>query len=89
MRITAEKSMTHPRLVEAMSDPRFYPHRPSGVELVQTHISYVFVAGQEVYKVKKAVDFGFLDFTTLEKRRHYCHEELRLNRRLAPETYLG
>jgi len=81
--------MTHPRLVEAMSDPRFYPHRPSGVEVVQTHISYVFVAGEEVYKVKKAVDFGFLDFTTLEKRRHYCHEELRLNRRLAPETYLG
>ena len=80
--------MTHPRLVAAMSDPGFYPHRPAGVEMVQTHISYVFIAGDEVYKVKKAVDFGFLDFTTLEKRRHYCHEELRLNRRLAPETYL-
>ncbi|MDI9569246.1 MAG: AAA family ATPase [Pseudomonadota bacterium] len=80
--------MTHPRLVAAMSDPGFYPHRPGEVELAQTHISYVFIAGDEVYKVKKAVDFGFLDFTTLEKRRHYCHEELRLNRRLAPETYL-
>lgn len=80
--------MTHPRLVEAMSRPDFYPHRPASVELVQTHISFVFIAGDRVYKVKKAVDFGFLDFTTLEKRKHYCGEELRLNRRLAPEAYL-
>jgi len=81
--------MTDPRLLAAMTDPSFYPHRPAGVELIQTHISYVFIAGDEVYKVKKAVDFGFLDFTTLEKRRYYCLEELRLNRRLAPEAYLG
>ncbi len=80
--------MTHPGLVEAMADPRFYPHRPDRVELVQTHISYIFIAGDLVFKVKKAVDFGFLDFTTLEKRRYYCREELRLNRRLAPEAYL-
>ena len=80
--------MTHPKLVEAMSKPDFYPHRPASVELVQTHISFVFIAGERVYKVKKAVDFGFLDFTTLEKRKHYCEEELRLNRRLAPEVYL-
>ncbi|HRT71108.1 MAG TPA: hypothetical protein P5308_07095, partial [Syntrophales bacterium] len=80
--------MTHPGLVEAMADPRFYPHRPDRVELVQTHISYIFIAGDLVFKVKKAVDFGFLDFTTLEKRRYYCQEELRLNRRLAPEAYL-
>jgi hypothetical protein len=80
--------MTHPRLVEAMSKPGFYPHRSVSVELVQTHISFVFIAGDRVYKVKKAVDFGFLDFTTLEKRKHYCEEELRLNRRLAPEAYL-
>lgn len=80
--------MTHPGIVEAMTDPRFYPHRPDRVELVQTHISYIFIAGDLVFKVKKAVDFGFLDFTTLEKRRYYCREELRLNRRLAPEAYL-
>ena len=80
--------MTHSKLVEAMSKPAFYPHRPASVELVQTHISFVFIAGERVYKVKKAVDFGFLDFTTLEKRKHYCEEELRLNRRLAPEAYL-
>ena len=80
--------MTHPKLVEAMCRPDFYPHRPQAVELVQTHISFVFIAGDLVYKVKKAVDFGFLDFTTLEKRKFFCEEELRLNRRLAPETYL-
>ena len=81
--------MTAPRLIEAMSNPDFYPHRPERVELVQTHISYVFIAGDYVYKVKKAVEFDFLDFTNLEKRRHFCEEELRLNRRLAPNTYLG
>jgi uncharacterized protein len=81
--------VTDPRLVEAMSNPDFYPHQPKQVELIQTHISYVFIAGDHVYKVKKAVEFDFLDFTDLEKRRHFCAEELRLNRRLAPNTYLG
>jgi len=83
------EGMTHPKLVESMMRPGFYPHGPDAVELIQTHISFIFIAGDRVYKVKKAVDFGFLDFTTLEKRRYYCNEELRLNRRLAPETYLG
>jgi len=82
------EGMTHPGLVESMMQPGFYPHGPGTVELLQTHISYIFIAGDRVYKVKKAVDFGFLDFTTLEKRRHYCFEELRLNRRLAPDIYL-
>ena len=81
--------MTHKGLLTAMSRPGFYPHRPEKVDVVQTHISFIFIAGNEVYKVKKAVDFGFLDFTTIEKRKFYCEEELRLNRRLAPETYLG
>lgn len=80
--------MTHPGLIEAMTRPDFYPNHPNTVELLQTHISFIFIAGEEVYKLKKAVDFGFLDFTTLEKRKFYCHEELRLNRRLAPETYI-
>jgi len=80
--------MTHPKLVDAMSRPDFYPHRPEQVELIQTHISYIFIAGNYVYKVKKPFDFGFLDFTTLEKRKFYCREELRLNRRLAPAVYL-
>ena len=80
--------MTHPKLLQAMFRPEFYPHRPEHIELIQTHISYIFIAGDYVYKVKKAFDFDFLDFTTVEKRRFYCNEELRLNRRLAPEVYL-
>jgi aminoglycoside phosphotransferase family enzyme/predicted kinase len=81
--------MTHPDLFAAMSRPEFYPRRLREITVIQTHISFIFIAGNEVYKVKKAVDFGFLDFTTLNKRKYYCEEELRLNRRLAPEAYLG
>jgi aminoglycoside phosphotransferase family enzyme len=72
-----------------MLRPEMYPRRPATVDLVQTHISYVFLAGDEVYKVKKPVRFSFVDFSTLERRRHFCHEEVRLNRRLAPHVYLG
>jgi uncharacterized protein len=80
--------MTHTNIIESMSRPDFYPHHPETVEVVQTHISYVFIAGDYVYKVKKPVNFGFLDFTTLEQRKFYCEEELRLNKRLAPTIYL-
>jgi uncharacterized protein len=66
----------------------FYPHGPDSVELRQTHISYVLLAGDYVYKIKKPVRFAFLDYSTLEKRRHFCHEEIRLNRQLAPSVYL-
>jgi hypothetical protein len=72
-----------------MLRPAFYPHRPSSVRLVQTHISWVFIAGTRVYKVKKPVDFGFLDFSTLSKRARACRREVELNRRLAPGLYLG
>jgi uncharacterized protein len=78
-----------PALIAAMLRPQTYPHAPAAVELVQTHISYVFLAGSEVYKIKKPVRFSFLDFSTLDQRRLVCHEEVRLNRRLAPDTYLG
>jgi aminoglycoside phosphotransferase family enzyme/predicted kinase len=78
-----------PPLVAALCDPAIYPHRPPQVELLQTHISFVFLAGDAVYKVKKAVRFAFLDFSSLERRRHFCHEEVRLNRRLAGDTYRG
>jgi len=80
--------MTHQKLIETMTNPGFYPHGPETVELIQTHISFIFIAGAFVYKVKKAVNFGFLDFTSLEKREYYCREELRLNKRLAPDVYL-
>ena len=59
-----------------------------GLPIVETHILYVLLGGEYRYKVKKAVNLEFLDFTTLEKRSAYCHEELRLNRRLAPAIYV-
>ena len=65
------------------------PDITENVHVVQTHISIVFVADEFVYKVKKPVNFGFLDFTTLEKRKHYCHQEVRLNQRLTDGLYLG
>lgn len=76
-----------PAAVRFLLDPQVYPHPVARVELVQTHISYVLLAGDWVYKMKKPVDFGFLDFTDLAQRRYYCAEELRLNRRLCPEIY--
>jgi len=81
--------MNTEKIVADLSRPEAYRPRPTEVELVQTHISWVFLAGDLVYKVKKPVDFGFLDFTTLEKREKFCQEEVRLNRRLSPDIYLG
>ncbi len=81
--------MSLPPLVKKLLRPEAYPHRPEKVDLIQTHISYVFLAGDLVYKIKKPVDFGFLDFTTLEKRKYFCEREVVLNRRLCPEIYLG
>ena len=78
-----------PELIRFLGDPASYPHRPATVRIIQTHISIVAIASPFVYKVKKAVDFGFLDFSTLEKRRHFCEEEVRLNRRLCARIYDG
>ncbi len=77
-----------PPIVRAMLRPGFYPHRPARVRLVQTHASWVFLAADLVYKVKKPVDFGFLDFSSAAKRRRDCEREIALNRRLAPRVYL-
>ena len=76
-------------LLEALQNPEIYPEKPPKVELLQTHVSAIFLVGERVYKVKKPVNFGFLDFTTLEKRKYFCREEVALNRRLCPEVYLG
>ena len=76
-------------LVSAMLEPGFYPKRPTKVAHKETHISHVFLTDDLVYKVKKAVRFSFLDYSTLSKRRHFLNEELRLNRRLAPSVYLA
>jgi hypothetical protein len=77
-----------PEFIQALLVPSAYEHEASDIKLVQTHISYVILAGDYVYKFKKPVDFGFLDFTSLEKRRYCCQQELVLNRRLSPEIYL-
>lgn len=75
-------------LIDAFSDPAFYHHPVTEVHHRQTHISHVFLTGLRAFKIKKPVDFGFLDFTTLDKRRHFLNQELILNRRLCPEVYL-
>jgi len=75
-------------LVEAMLKPETYPDPVNKIVLVQTHISFVFITEKYVYKIKKPVNFGFLDFSTLEKRQIYCQKELQLNRRLCPHIYL-
>ena len=80
---------TLPPFIQALLKPEAYPHPAPEITLVQTHISYVLLAGDFVYKIKKPVDFGFLNFTSLEKRKHFCEEELLLNRRLCPSLYLG
>ncbi|MGL1931142.1 MAG: hypothetical protein OCC45_05225 [Desulfotalea sp.] len=77
-----------PSFVEFLQSPEFYPHEVESVQLLQTHISYVFVGGQYAYKFKKDVNFGFLDFSTLEKRKYFCQQEIELNRRLCPDLYL-
>ena len=75
-------------IINDLMDPGAYPEKTETVSLVQTHISMVFVADSYVYKIKKAVDFGFLNFSTLEKRHHFCHQEIDLNRRLAKNLYI-
>lgn len=75
-------------LARALLAPRCYPHAAPGVRCIETHISWVFLAGEHAYKVKKPVALGFLDFSTLEARRRLCEEEVRLNRRTAPGLYL-
>ncbi len=75
-------------LIAALADPRAYPASVRRVETRQTHISVVFLADELVYKIKKPVSLGFLDFSTLERRHHFCQEEVRLNRRLAEDVYL-
>lgn len=82
-------SINRSPLVQSLLRPEAYPEQVAAVELVETHISYLFLTGHHVYKVKKPVDYGFLDFTTLDQRRYYCHHEVELNRRLSPQVYLG
>ncbi len=76
-------------LINSLSRAEAYPQPAGAIEVHQTHISVVFLAGQFAYKIKKPVNLGFVDFSTVDRRKHFCEEEVRLNRRLAPQVYLG
>jgi aminoglycoside phosphotransferase family enzyme/predicted kinase len=80
--------MNEGMLFDQLKNPKFYGPHVTSVQLLQTHISYVALTGTYAYKVKKPVNFGFLDFSTLDKRKYFCEEELRLNKRLCPDMYL-
>ncbi len=75
-------------LIKALQHPEVWPHPATEVEVLETHISYVILVGDFAYKIKKPVDLGFLDFSTLDLRQQFCQQELRLNKRLAPDLYL-
>jgi aminoglycoside phosphotransferase family enzyme/predicted kinase len=76
------------RLVAALKDTAAYPHPAETISIIETRISFVVLTGRYAYKIKKAVDLGFVDYTNLQQRHFYCEEEIRLNRRLAPSLYL-
>lgn len=76
-----------PEFIQSLLRPEAYPHPVGDIKVIQTHISYVLMTGQFVYKIKKPVNLGFLDFTTLDRRRYYCEREVWLNKRLAPAIY--
>ena len=80
---------THDRLIQALNDRSVYEHPTTEIVVLQTHISWVVLTGPYAYKLKKPVNLGFVDFSTLAQRHFFCQEELRLNRRLAPQLYLG
>ena len=75
-------------LIAALQNPALYPHPVDGFQVIETHISWVILTGPYAYKIKKPVDFGFLNFTELSAREHFCQEELRLNQRLTQDLYL-
>lgn len=84
----ATAAVTQYQLVQSLLDPACYDHATGQIRHLETHISHLLLTGAYAYKIKKPLNLGFLDFSTLEQRRYYCEEEVRLNRRLAPEDYL-
>jgi uncharacterized protein len=91
MRNTSPESLLTDQnvIIQAMLNPETYPQTPKKITHLQTHISHIFLTGGLVYKIKKPVDFGFLDFSTLAKRRYFCCQEVLLNRRLTKGIYRG
>ena len=82
---TCSTHIVSDELVRALQDPALYDHPVKSFSVIETHISWVILTGHFAYKIKKPVNLGFVDFSTLEKRQHFCAEELRLNRRFAPD----
>jgi aminoglycoside phosphotransferase family enzyme/predicted kinase len=87
--VDSERTITEEQLISFLRDRRSYPKPTRSLRFIQTHASYVFITDRYVYKVKKAVNLGFLDFLTLAKRRHFCEREVLLNRRLSAHVHLG
>jgi aminoglycoside phosphotransferase family enzyme len=81
--------MEKSKLINDLMQPTAYPEKTENIILAQTHISTVFILDDFVYKIKKPVDFGFLDFSTLDKRKYYCNKEVELNSRFSKDVYLG
>ena len=79
---------TSAALVTRLARPDVFPHAVDQLEILETHISWIILTGAYAYKIKKPLDLGFLDFSTLELRKHFCEEELRLNQRFAPQIYI-
>jgi aminoglycoside phosphotransferase family enzyme len=82
------KNMATEELFRTLQDPQFYPDRPAGVDHIQTQMSIIYLTGKYAYKIKKPVNLGYLDYTTLDNRRYFCYQELELNRRLTPDINL-
>jgi aminoglycoside phosphotransferase family enzyme len=81
--------MSESKMIDDLLQPSAYPEQTAKIKLAQTHISTVFIGDEYVYKIKKPVNFGFLDFSTLEKRKYYCEQEVELNSRFSEGVYLG
>ena len=77
-----------PELIRSLHDPACFDHPVGLVRVIETHISWVLLTGEFAYKIKKPLDLGFLDFSSLDKRLHACCDEVQLYRRLAPDIYL-
>jgi len=88
-RSAGERAAVDKEQLESLLDPAAYGESTSAVQMRQTHVSFLFFTDSHVYKIKKQVDFGFLNFMSVDRRRFYCEEEMRLNRRLCPDLYLG
>ena len=87
--IQSRFTVSHEELLSFLMNPHSYPHQPKTLRLVQTHSAYVIIVSPYVYKIRKPVDFGFLDFSDLEKRHYFSEREIELNKRLCPEIYIG